>query len=391
LPLIIMKFQFNKLGPIDAAEIELGDLTILCGKNNTGKTYALRAINGFLNMWHNEIDFKISEDNIQSLLVNGVLKLDLSLLEKDIVAIVDVLSQKYTDSRALLHKYQPNYEQALHVSLGTHSKNVLQIIKDKDSCILNISLLAENKNVIPHVSIIKHFINKGIGQALLAHYFANPFMINSERRSEFADEIITVHSKQTSALIKEHPALLTRLKDIVGGEYKVENNQIVFYYQKNQHIPLHLASATVNSQLELNFYLKCIAKKGDILLIDEPEKDLHPANQRKMARLFVQLIQAGIKIFIITHSDYLIKELNHLIILSHQFDDRKAIMTKYDYRESEVLEQRQVKTYNAEKHTLVNAKIDDMGIDVISFDKEIDEMNHLYNEITVNLPCAYVD
>ena len=386
-----MKFQFNKLGPIDAAEIELGDLTILCGKNNTGKTYALRAINGFLNMWHNEIDFKISEDNIQSLLVNGVLKLDLSLLEKDIVAIVDVLSQKYTDSRALLHKYQPNYEQALHVSLGTHSKNVLQIIKDKDSCILNISLLAENKNVIPHVSIIKHFINKGIGQALLAHYFANPFMINSERRSEFADEIITVHSKQTSALIKEHPALLTRLKDIVGGEYKVENNQIVFYYQKNQHIPLHLASATVNSQLELNFYLKCIAKKGDILLIDEPEKDLHPANQRKMARLFVQLIQAGIKIFIITHSDYLIKELNHLIILSHQFDDRKAIMTKYDYRESEVLEQRQVKTYNAEKHTLVNAKIDDMGIDVISFDKEIDEMNHLYNEITVNLPCAYVD
>ncbi len=34
-----MKFQFEKLGALDKqTEIELGDLTILCGANNTGKT-----------------------------------------------------------------------------------------------------------------------------------------------------------------------------------------------------------------------------------------------------------------------------------------------------------------------------------------------------------------
>ena len=34
-----MKFTIKNTGAIKKAEIEFGDLTILCGKNNTGKTY----------------------------------------------------------------------------------------------------------------------------------------------------------------------------------------------------------------------------------------------------------------------------------------------------------------------------------------------------------------
>ena len=34
-----MKFVFKNLGPIHEAELELGDLTIIAGRNNTGKTY----------------------------------------------------------------------------------------------------------------------------------------------------------------------------------------------------------------------------------------------------------------------------------------------------------------------------------------------------------------
>jgi predicted ATPase len=55
-----MKFQFEKLGALEKkTEIVLGDLTILCGANNTGKTYLVRAINGFLKTWANQIDFKM--------------------------------------------------------------------------------------------------------------------------------------------------------------------------------------------------------------------------------------------------------------------------------------------------------------------------------------------
>ena len=43
-----MKFRFKNLGPIKQADLELGDLTIIAGRNNTGKTYLAYALYGFL-------------------------------------------------------------------------------------------------------------------------------------------------------------------------------------------------------------------------------------------------------------------------------------------------------------------------------------------------------
>ena len=44
-----MKFTFKNLGPIEKADLELGDLTVISGGNNTGKTYIAHALYGFLN------------------------------------------------------------------------------------------------------------------------------------------------------------------------------------------------------------------------------------------------------------------------------------------------------------------------------------------------------
>ena len=46
-----MKFRFKNLGPIKEADLELGDLTIIAGRNNTGKTYLAYALYGFLKRW----------------------------------------------------------------------------------------------------------------------------------------------------------------------------------------------------------------------------------------------------------------------------------------------------------------------------------------------------
>ena len=61
----MLKATFKNLGPIKNAEIELNDLTIVAGKNNSGKTYISYAIYGFLNiLYHyditaeNDIDIK---------------------------------------------------------------------------------------------------------------------------------------------------------------------------------------------------------------------------------------------------------------------------------------------------------------------------------------------
>jgi AAA15 family ATPase/GTPase len=43
-----MFFELKNIGAVKHANIELGKLTIICGKNNTGKTYITYSIYGFL-------------------------------------------------------------------------------------------------------------------------------------------------------------------------------------------------------------------------------------------------------------------------------------------------------------------------------------------------------
>ena len=46
------KFHFKNIGPIKKAELELGDLTIIAGRNNTGKSYIAYTLYGFLSQWN---------------------------------------------------------------------------------------------------------------------------------------------------------------------------------------------------------------------------------------------------------------------------------------------------------------------------------------------------
>jgi predicted ATPase len=43
-----MIIKLKNLGPLKQAQFEIGDMTIICGPNNTGKTYATYALFGFL-------------------------------------------------------------------------------------------------------------------------------------------------------------------------------------------------------------------------------------------------------------------------------------------------------------------------------------------------------
>ena len=205
-------------------------------------------------------------------------------------------------------------------------------------------------------------------------------------------------SKETSALIGNHPDILEDFHDIIGGEYKTVKNDTLFVPRKGGSTKLTMgeSSSAVRSLLNIGAYLRHKAKSGDLLIIDEPELNLHPANQRKVARLLARLVNVGVKIFITTHSDYLIKELNTLIMLSGGAPHLKEVMEKEGYKESELLKASQMSVYLAKQGpckygemkkvktdmTLVLAEVDDeQGIWIESFDNEIEDMDRIQSAI----------
>ena len=301
----------------------------------------------------------------------------------------------------------------------------------------------QHRGIIP--CFLKQVLNSTIGDAIFSNYLPIPFIASAERtgaaifqweidfaRNRLLEEMGRANpkidpqdllfkaypsypipieesvdfirqlenvAKEESFLAKEHPEVLEDFADIIGGEYTITQNDQLYYTPKGTRLKLTMveSSSAVRSLLDIGFYLRHVAQKGDLLMVDEPELNLHPANQRRIARPFARLVNLGVKVFITTHSDYIVKELNTLIMLNHDKPHLKRIAEENGYRQSELIRSDQVKVYMAQEelmpleegqkrrrrgHTLVPADIDPvLGIEAPSFDETIDEMNSILQDI----------
>jgi len=240
----------------------------------------------------------------------------------------------------------------------------------------------------------------------------NPFKILQKMDADYAwpveDNVDFVRQledidKRVGALAAAHPELLEVFDNIIGGSYKVVKQQLVFQTKGagKQRFTMNEASSCIRALLDVGFYLRCKAEPGDLFIIDEPELNLHPKNQRAFARLVTRMVNAGIKVFITTHSDYLVKELNTLIMLNQSTDHTRLVQQQHGYDNAELLSHERVQLYmtatalragpkgarRSRIRTLTPASISpDRGIEVATFDETIEVMNSIQSEILFGEP-----
>ncbi|OQW94170.1 MAG: hypothetical protein BWK79_07275 [Beggiatoa sp. IS2] len=458
-----MKIKIKNLGVIKQAEFELGDMTILCGGNNTGKTYATYALFGFLfyrreRLFNWDERFFFPSKDMNQLFSEGIVHINLTEYIKrapeiiaagckiytgKLPAIFATSEEKFTESEFMItidaKEIRPieNYEQRIKVS---HTE-ILTINKTENSLMI-VLLVEQGKLKIPR-DIIERIVGDILNDTIFNRLFPRPFIASAERtgaaifrkelnfaRNRLLEEMsrdknvdprqllfkvyqdyalpvkenvdftrqLETFAKDNSFIKNQHSDILFDFADIIGGEYTVTRHDELYYIPKGKRIKLTMdeSSSAVRSLLDIGFYLKHIAKPGDLLMVDEPELNLHPENQRRVARLFARLVNLGIKVFITTHSDYIIKELNTLIMLNGDKPHLKKIAQQEGYKQEEFLSASQIKVYIAEKadikldgakrktlcQTLTPADIDpELGIEARSFDTTIETMNRIQEEI----------
>lgn len=196
-------------------------------------------------------------------------------------------------------------------------------------------------------------------------------------------------NKLTSESLKENKGIFfeiaQKIEDkILNGKYQLDNDKII-YDNKNREkkLELYTTSSLVKTIVGITFYLKYMARKYDYFLIDEPELNLHPSNQRQLARIFAMMINNGIKVVMTTHSPYIMNEFNNLIMLGKISDEeRKAeIMSKYKISEDEILNDSDISSYLIINNQTEEMKKTDYGLEIDTFNEVIDEMNNLNDEI----------
>ncbi len=459
-----MKFRFEHIGPITEAELELGDLTIIAGHNNTGKTYLVYTLYGFLKEWVGWPDFEryfagnggnpeakgIDIEQVgRKLMEDGQYKckVNRARLNKERQALIAKLSSQFSDREIANVFSLPAGDFAdAKISVNFDRDFPEGPYKDEVRYSNKMSVFAEYKEEVLTFSIrrLGNFQESDV-VFLLAHSYMRfllaefpfPFILSAERFgislfykeldlaknllverlqkmgdekdsdrfSPFAliDETASRYAlpirdninytRDIPNIVKgkselEDSKLHDDIKNLMGGCYKSSDNDIRFVSeaQKNPFdIPLHIASSSARGLSDLYFYLRHVARSDQLLIIDEPESHLDTRNQIMMARMLAHFVRKGIKVLITTHSDYILKEINNLIMLNSSFKEKEKAIKRLRYGKDDCLSPESLRCYVAENGGLTPCDIDKFGVDIPVFDKTIDTINKASNELTYRL------
>jgi AAA15 family ATPase/GTPase len=168
----------------------------------------------------------------------------------------------------------------------------------------------------------------------------------------------------SSSSLDIYNANLIELAEIMGGDIildRVEGIgpvQFSFRFKENKQeidLPMYLASSSANQLTLLYLYFKYWAReKGNFLIIDEPEVNLHPENQIKLLDLLINFVnQSNNKVLIATHSSLLADAVNNYLYidkLRQDYDDKQIkqiIAISHKLRFVQVCQEREKKWSNS--------------------------------------------
>jgi energy-coupling factor transporter ATP-binding protein EcfA2 len=440
-----MNLNVQELGKIKECDFELNDLTILVGDNNSGKTYLTYSTYGVLKNWKDFVDFgNILEEYENQLKEKGQLTISKLALDEIARSSLKIESKKFQKRIKDLFNDKEKIFSNAKVSLDFDIPETYLNFEKKFKIGESLSFVASYTNsqltfAFSNLEesdvkefLIKSLLEETLCTLLFGQVFPNPIIITAERlgislfykeldekRNSLVDglqkldesshplDIFLSMTAYYATPIKDHISFTRNLdnikknqsildtsysieiiKELLGAEFKKDIKQDIRFLTKKKKnnkfdIPLYLASSSARCIVDIYFYLKHIAQQGDILIIDEPESHLTLKNQRLMAKLIVSLINTNIKVFITTHSDFLLKELNNLILLSNSFPEKEVWLksNKNYYTNKDFLKPECVSVFNCVNGGLEKMKVSNKGMIIPFIDSQLESIYNVFSEL----------
>ena len=140
--------------------------------------------------------------------------------------------------------------------------------------------------------------------------------------------------------------------------------EIITQVEKGLDIDLYNASSSIKQLAPLLLYLRYRAKENDLLIIDEPEMNLHPESQAKLLEVLAMLVNHGVNVLLTTHSPYLLAHLNNLAQAdgTSQAVRNRQSKSLYLKNPDSLLRMDQVSAYEMKDNQLQSLKDEDYGI-----------------------------
>lgn len=205
---------------------------------------------------------------------------------------------------------------------------------------------------------------------------------------ETADNLVEIKKRES-----QYYQFSSFMEDnLLRGKVQVSNDgDIQFKPTKCSRttLPIQMTASVVKTLSSLDLYLKHIAAVNDLIIIDEPEINLHPDNQILVARMLVRLMNSGFRVILSTHSDYIIREINNMVMMSSkEADVVKQLLAEGVYSDDDYITPQDLGVYyfnyqsvRSKQVKIEKLIIDNSGFSVKSIDTTIDNQNKLAEKL----------
>jgi predicted ATPase len=197
--------------------------------------------------------------------------------------------------------------------------------------------------------------------------------------SDFLNEIKGI-APETKGFLYE---LGLKLEGEIGWNIDVKKKEKLFkiiYKKGRKKYEKENVSSGVLELSPFILYLKHVMLPFGTLIVEEPEAHIHPSLQRIFIKYLVKLVRrSSMRIVVITHSDYVLEQINRLIALGNlNKEKRQQFVKKMGYDSDDYLLPDEVSAYlfKIEKDgcTIEKLEIDEDGILENEFFKVSEEL-----------------
>ena len=370
-----MIIELSNIGPVKQMKLDLSKhLITFMGLNGTGKTYVSYVVYSLLRGYRTSFNLLDGVEKEDGDTLKGAINIDtvFACMNDQVQAVNDQLPRIFNVSA------DDSQLENASVKLLTTKEEMLKEITDvernfgvtdlfvfqKKAGELDFSVKKLNQNDFdkedPYyfsLVILKLLVYDSLMTTMLTaersgiYTFSRELSLNRFKKSSYSTTEYPIQryprpivdaliEADDLAQIKKQKASTAELaskieSDILSGHMVISSEGELRYKAKkmDESIAFTLASSAVKTIAPIIIFLKHQAIYNQTLIIDEPELNLHPKNQILLARVFARMVNAGIRLIINTHSDYILRELNNLIMLdSVSKETRKELLYTDDER-----------------------------------------------------------
>ena len=332
-----MLLEIENLGLINKANLDIGKINVIVGKNSTGKSTSSKFLFSLLTAASSE-GTQLANMDIHSKLLNFVLYWGTKGSQE--------MDDKFKQIRNSLMRHSVSSElfDDIYSNIALTLENY--DFKDKDLCIDDLNdlfrIIKLNKDEYSrYITVFNALIESEYGSSLNRFSNAHIKFHGNYNGVEFNQDIKIPDEIYSDEFFKDLNDFKRRIDELIGGNFEYVPSEDVFIFKKDDETfsMENTASglkqlATIQLLLDNNELTK-----NSFLILDEPEINLHPGFQVEFAKILVLAARdLNITLYINTHSPFFAEAIEAYSRYYNLIDDTNFYLTekvdgidKYNY------------------------------------------------------------